>query len=121
MQLFAQVRHEFGAGGDRIAVKQVWHLFTARLDLGLEKGALACTSESTRTLLIHLGPRGNPIDREEHVLFGLHQVNDFVDGLHDGRPQLLHVLQSTDALVALRIVAVDAIMDDTIKIQVQII
>ena len=121
VQLFAQVGHEFGAGRDRITVKQVGHLFAARFDLSLEKGAFACTFKPSRTLLIHLGSRSDSIDRKENIFLGLHQMHDFIDGLHDGRPQLLHVFQSADALVALRVIAVDAIMDDTIQIQVQVI
>ena len=48
------------------------------------------------------------------MLLRLQQMDDLINGLHDGGPQLLHVVQSADALVPLWVVAVDAIMDDAV-------
>ena len=121
MELFAEVGHEFGAGGDRVTVKQVRHLLAASLYLSLEKGAFPRTLESPGSLLVHFGSRRDPIDRQKHILLGLHQMDYFVDGLHDGRPELLHVLKPADALVPLRVISMHTIMNDSIQIQVQVI
>ena len=52
------------------------------------------------------------------MLFGLHDVDHFVDGAHDGRPQLLHVVEATDALVPLRVIAMHTIVHNSVQIQI---
>ena len=114
MELLAEVRHEFCTWRDRIAIKQIGHLFTASFNLSLKKGAFPRTFESPSSLLIHFCSRRDTVDCEKHILLGLNQVDDLVYSLHDGRPELLHVLKPADALVPLRVISMHTIMNDSI-------
>lgn len=71
MKLLAEVRHEFGSRGDGVAVEELWHLLATCFDLSLEKSAFTGTSESSCSLLVHLGSWGDTVDRQEDVLLGL--------------------------------------------------
>jgi len=79
------------------------------------------TAESARSLLVHFGAGCHTIDSKEQNLLGLDGVDQLVDGSHDGRPHFLQVIQLADALVPLRIVAVNAIMHDAVKVHVEIV
>ena len=92
VELLAEVCHELGAWGDGVAVEEFRHLLAPRLDLRLEKGAFTGTFESSSSLLIHFGARSHTVDCQKNVFLRLHEMDDFVDGLHDGGPELLHVL-----------------------------
>ena len=121
VQLLAQVLHEIGAWWDGIAVKEVRHRFSTRLNLLFEKGAFARSSEATRSLLIHFGAWGHSIDGQEDILFWLDQMHNLVDGFHDGGPELLLVFHSTDSLMQLWIITMHAIVHNTIQVEVQIV
>lgn len=58
------------------------------------------------------------------MLPGLDCVHDLIDSLHDVDPDLVKALgslQLADFLMKLGIVAVDAVVDDAVQIEVQVV
>ena len=48
-------------------------------------------------------------------------MNYLIDGLHDIGPDLVEILELAHSFVQLRVIAMDAIVHDTIQIQIQVI
>jgi hypothetical protein len=46
---------------------------------------------------------------------------DFVDGFHDVDPDFVEISELADPFMQLRIITVDAVVHDTIQIQIEII
>ena len=118
MKLLAEVGHEFGTWGDGIAIKELRHLLAAGFDLSLEKSAFTCTSESSSPLLVHLSSWCDAIDRQKDVLLRFDEMDYFVYGLHDRRPQLFHVLKSRNSFVPLRVISMHTVVHNTVEVQV---
>lgn len=89
VELLAQGHHEFSAGGDRICVKKVRNLFALGSQLFLQVACLFCSSEAARSLLVHFGARGHAVHRQQQHFLRFNRVDEFIDSLHDGRPNFL--------------------------------
>ena len=114
MKLLAEVSHELCAWRDGIAVKKFGHLLATSLNLRFQKGAFTGTFKSSCSLLIHFSSRSNTINRQEDIFLRLNEMNDFIDGYHNGRPQLLHVFEATYSLMSLGVISVHAVVDNSV-------
>ena len=72
-------------------------------------------------MLVHFGSRSHSVYREEKNLLGFDNVDELVDRTHDGGPEFLKIVEFADAFVAFGVVAVDCIVNDAVKIEVQVV
>jgi hypothetical protein len=65
--------------------------------------------------------RSYTINCQKQYLLRLNGVNELIDCLHHSSPNLLQVIKLTDPFVAFWVIAVDAIVDNTVQVHVKVI
>ena len=121
LQLLVQLEHELGAWRDLVRVEKLRHFFALGEELVPQLLGVFGASETTRSLLVHLGARCHTVDRQKDELAWLDYVNNLVNGSHDVRPDVLKVSQLRNTLVPLRVVPVDRVVNNTVQIQVKVV
>ena len=116
-----QLKHELGARRDSIAIKEVRCFLALLQKLFFQKEGIFSRAETAGTLLVHFGTWGHTINRQKQNLAGLHGMHDLIYRLHDIGPDFIEISELANPLMQFGIISVNAVVDNTVQIKVQII
>ena len=121
LKLAIELEHKFSAGRNCIAIKKIRRLFALTDKLITQHHGVLGAPESAGPLLVHLCTWCHSVHCKVKKSSRFDSVDYLIDGLHDIGPDLVEILELAHSFVQLRVIAMDAIVHDTIQIQIQVI
>jgi hypothetical protein len=115
LELLRELRHKCSARRDAVAVERFLgrHFYAFADGLLPSLFSIESGSETSRTLLVHLGARSDTIDGHEKELLGLDLAKQMLDVVEDGDEHLVFGLARRDAIG----IVVGAVVDNSVHIK----
>ena len=121
LKLAIELEHKFSAGRNCVAIKKIWRLFTLTDKLIAQHHGVLGAPESAGPLLVHLCTWCHSVHCKVKKSSRFDSVDYLINSLHDIGPDLVEILELAHSFVQLGIVAVNAVVDDRVQVEVQVV